>query len=127
MVVTSTLLIVIEWAHEKFDEATARWSFDRLPNNGKQGWLHSRRELWLASQQPWRTYLDDWARREGQHSGHAIIQALQARFYTRPLTQAPYFFPDLHPTRETDEQAAADSGEIRATGTRYVATKPAWA
>ena len=119
------VLIVVEWAYEKFDEATARWSFDRLFNSGEQGWLHSHRQLWLASGQPWHTYRDDWARREGLHSGRAIIQALQARFHTRLLTHAPYFFPDLHPISETDEQAAADSGEIQATGIRYVATKPA--
>jgi SAM-dependent methyltransferase len=109
------VLIVVEWAYEKFEEATARWTFDRLPSSGEQGWLHSHREQWLASGQPWHTYLDDWARREGLHSGHAIIQVLQARFHTRLLTHAPYFFPDLHPISETDEQAAADSDEIRAT------------
>jgi tRNA-Thr(GGU) m(6)t(6)A37 methyltransferase TsaA len=119
------VLIVIEWAYEKFDEATARWCFDRLPDTAEPGWLHSHRDQWLASRQPWHTYLDAWARRERLHSGHAIIQALQARFHTRLLTQAPYFFPDLHPTSETDEQAAAGSGEIQATGIRYVATKPA--
>jgi tRNA-Thr(GGU) m(6)t(6)A37 methyltransferase TsaA len=119
------VLIVVEWAYEKFDEATARWCFDRLPDTGEQGWLHSHRELWLASDQPWHTYLDAWTRHERLHTGHAIVQALQARFHTRLLTQAPYFFPDLHPTSETDEKAAADSGEIRAAGIRYVATKPA--
>ena len=31
------VLIVVEWAYERFDEATARWSFDRLPDNGKHG------------------------------------------------------------------------------------------
>jgi SAM-dependent methyltransferase len=118
------VLIVVEWVYEKFDEATARWTFDRLPDSGEQGWLHSHREQWLASGQPWHTYLGGWARREDLHSGHAIIQALQARFHTRLLTHAPYFFPDLHPISETDEQAAADFGEIRATGIRYVATKP---
>jgi tRNA (Thr-GGU) A37 N-methylase/SAM-dependent methyltransferase len=119
------VLIVVEWAYEKFDEATARWCFDRLPGSGEQDWLRGHREQWLASDQPWHTYLDAWARRERLHRGHAIIQALQARFHTRLLTRTPYFFPDLYPTRETDEQAAADSGEIRATGIRYVAAKPA--
>jgi SAM-dependent methyltransferase len=122
--VPGSVLIVVEWAYEQFDEATARWSFDRLPDSGEQGWLHSHRGQWLASGHPWHTYLDDWAQREGLHSGHAIIQALHARFYTQLVTHAPYFFPDLHPISETDEQAAADSGEIRATGIRYVATKP---
>ena len=98
---------------------------DRRFRPGHARALHSHRDLWLRSDQPWHTCLDAWARRERLHSGHAIAQALMARFHTRVLIQAPYFFPDLHLTSETDEQAAADSGEIRATGIRYVATKPA--
>jgi SAM-dependent methyltransferase len=119
------VLIVVEWAYERFDEATARWCFGRLTDTDEPGWLHNHRDLWLASGQPWHTYLGAWARGEHLHSGQAIIQALQARFDTRLLTKAPYFFPELHPTGEADEQAAADSDEIQATGIRYVATKPA--
>ncbi|MBQ0980705.1 MULTISPECIES: class I SAM-dependent methyltransferase [Micromonospora] len=118
------VLIIIEWSYEKFDEATARWSFDRLPDNGEHGWLHHHRELWLASGQPWHTYLDDWAEREGLHNGHAIVQALQARFHTRLLTEAPYLFPDLYPSSVTHERAAAHRGEIQATGIRYIGVKP---
>ncbi|MFF0255560.1 class I SAM-dependent methyltransferase [Micromonospora zamorensis] len=118
------VLIIVEWAYEKFDEATARWSFDRLPNTGEQGWLHHHRELWLASGQPWHTYLDDWAQREGLHNGHTIVRALQARFHTRLLTEAPYLFPDLYPSSVTLERAAAHRGEIHATGIRYIGVKP---
>lgn len=119
------MLIVVEWAYERFDEATAHWSFDRLPDSGERGWLHSHREQWLASEQPWHAYLEDWAGREGLHRGEAISQAIEARFNTRLLTHAPYFFPDLHPVSEADERAAADAGAIRATGIHHVATKPA--
>jgi SAM-dependent methyltransferase len=119
-------LIVVEWAYERFDEATARWCFDRLPGSGEQGWLHSHRDAWHASGQPWHSYLDAWVRRERLHSGRAIVQALQARFRTRLFTRAPYFFPDLQ-SSEADEKAAAEAGEIRATGIRYVATNPATA
>jgi SAM-dependent methyltransferase len=115
-------LIVVEWAYERFDEATARWSFDRLPDSGERGWLHSHREQWLASGQPWHSYMQDWAASERLHSGDTISQALQARFHTRLLTHAPYFFPDLHPVSEADEQAAIDATAIRATGIHYVAT-----
>jgi SAM-dependent methyltransferase len=118
------MLIVVEWAYEKFDETTAQWCFDRLPEGGEPGWLHTHREQWLASGQPWHAYLDAWARRERLHSGHAIVQALQARFHTRLLTEAPYFFPDLYPTSETHERAAVHRGEIQATGIRYIGVKP---
>ncbi|GIH15314.1 class I SAM-dependent methyltransferase [Rugosimonospora africana] len=118
------VLIVLEWAYEKFDEATARWCFERLPEGGEPGWLHTHRRLWLASGQSWHTYLDAWAQSERLHSGHAIVHGLQARFRTRLLTETPYFFPDLYPVSETGERAAAHRGEIGATGIRYLGVKP---
>jgi SAM-dependent methyltransferase len=116
------VLIVVEWAYETFDEATARWCFERLPDGGEPGWLHGHRERWLASGQPWHAYLKNWAGRERLHSGHTMLQALQTRFQTRLIARAPYFFSELHPISEADEQAAVDAGEVRATGIRYVAT-----
>ncbi|MGW5557824.1 class I SAM-dependent methyltransferase [Micromonospora sp. NPDC003944] len=118
------VLIVVEWAYERFDEVTARWSFDRLPDDGERGWLHSHHEQWLTSGQPWHDYLEGWAGREGLHRGDAISRALQARFHSRLLSHAPYFFPDLHPVSEADEQAAIDACRIRATGIHYVGTTP---
>lgn len=117
-------LIVIEWAYEKFDEQTARWCFDRLPDTDEPGWLHHHRDRWLAGDQPWPAYLRSWAADEHLHSGEAMTRALQARFDTRLLARAPYFFPDLYPSSEADERAAADAGQIQATGIRYVATQP---
>lgn len=52
--------------------------------------------------------------------GGVLIVARRPRL----LTRAPYFFPDLHPAGKTDEHAAVDSGQIQATGIRYVATRP---
>jgi hypothetical protein len=115
-------LIVVEWAYERFDETTARWCFDRLPDSDDPDWLHDHRRRWLASGEPWNGYRDAWAKQEGLHDGHTMIEALRARFRTRLLSRTPYFFPDLHATGETEEQAAADAGEIQATGIRYVAT-----
>jgi SAM-dependent methyltransferase len=119
------VLIVVDWAYERFDESTARWCFDRLSDADEPGWLHGHRDGWLASDQPWHAYLGAWAQREQLHSGQAITQALQRRFDTSTFTLAPYFFPDLHDTGEADELSAANCGTIQATGIRYVATKPA--
>jgi hypothetical protein len=108
------------------DEATARWCFDRLADTGEPGWLHSHRDQWRTSGQPWYAHLDAWARRENLYNSHTIVQALQARFRTRLLTHTPYFFPDLHPAAaETDEQEAIDASCIQATGIHYVASRPA--
>jgi SAM-dependent methyltransferase len=113
------VLVVAEWARERFDEATARWCFDRLADDDP-GWLHRRRDEWLASGQSWDTYLDGWVRTEGMHTGQDILRSLATRFDTRLLTEGPYFFPDLDGVAAVDEQAAIDTGLIRANGIRYV-------
>jgi SAM-dependent methyltransferase len=113
------VLVVAEWARERFDEATARWCFDRLADDDP-GWLHRRRDEWLASGQSWDAYLDGWVRTEGMHTGQDILRSLATRFDTRLLTEGPYFFPDLGGVAAVDEQAAIDTGLIRANGIRYV-------
>ncbi len=121
-------VIVVEWAHECFDEPTARWCFDRLPNaDDPEGWLPHHRAAWQASGQEWGRYLADFVQDEGLHAGEAVVRSLDARFERRLLARTPYFFPALANTTEADEQAAIDSGRIRANGIRYVgrhAAKP---
>jgi SAM-dependent methyltransferase len=120
------VLVVVEWAWERFDEATARWCFARLasPNPGEEpGWLHKARERWVASGQPWDDFLRSWATGEGLHPGEEIIRGLDARFCHRLSVAGPYFYPDLAATSEDQEQAAIDAGLIRAGGIRYAATR----
>src|SRR5437763_9026827 len=53
-------LVVVEWARERFDEATARWCFDRLGttiDDAEGGWLHRHRDRWTESGLPWEEYL----------------------------------------------------------------------
>jgi len=114
------VLVVVEWARERFDEATARWCFDRLAHGDEPGWLHRRRDEWLASGQSWDAYLDDWAHAERMHTGRDILRSLATRFETRLLAEGPYFFADLHGVRAADEEAAIDAGDIQANGIRYV-------
>lgn len=117
------VVVVVEWARERFDEATARWCFARLPApapDGDIGWLARRRSEWMASGQPWDAYREAWAQAEGMHTGQQILGALDERFAGDPPVVGPYFFPDLAGTTEADEQAAIAAGTIRATGIRYV-------
>ncbi len=108
------VLIVVEWARERFDGATARWCFERLADD-EPGWLHRRRDEWLASGQPWDAYLNSWARSAGLHTGQDILRALAARFDTRLLARCPYFFADL------DGVTAA--GHIQANGINLVGSR----
>jgi hypothetical protein len=115
------VLVVVEWARERFNEPTARWCFNRLgPAEVEPGWLHRHRDEWLASGLPWEEYLRSWAEAEGMHTGEAIVRGLDARFDRRLYADGPYLFSDLAATNEADEQAAIDAGVIAATGIRYV-------
>jgi SAM-dependent methyltransferase len=113
-------LIVIEWAWEHFDEATARWAFDRLRN--EEGWLHGHRDQWRESGASWATCLHDWAAEEGLHRGTAVRQAIERRFRTDVLVHDAYLFPELDPPDVEVERAAIAAGEIHAVGIRCVAT-----
>jgi SAM-dependent methyltransferase len=112
-------LVVVEWAWEKFDEATAHWCFQRL-GQGEENWLRRLRDEWTSSGQGWQTFVDDWATRDGLHRGDALLQLLDERFERRLLAFGPYFFPDLGDTTDADEQAAIAAGQIQATRIDWV-------
>ncbi len=115
------LLVVVEWARERFDEATARWCFGRLPPPaGEPGWLHQRRAEWRDSGRPWDAYFRSWAEAEGLHAGQDVLRELDARFEAETITYEPYFFPDLTGISEADEQAAIDVGQIQANRIQYM-------
>jgi SAM-dependent methyltransferase len=124
MLVPGGVLVVVEWAWERFDEPTARWCFARLtpPAPGEEpGWLHKHQERWAASGQPWDAYCRTWAEQEGLHPGEEIMRGLDARFTRRSHAKGPFFFADLADISEAEEQAAIDAGLIRAGGIRYAA------
>ena len=122
-------LVVVEWAWERFDEATARWCFDRLPESGDHqntdhdhsdhDWLAHRRAEWLESGQPWDAYLRSWAQAEGLHAWRDIRDMLDARFDCGYASYGPYFFADLVNTSQADEQTAIASGLIQANRIQY--------
>ena len=114
-------LVVVEWARERFDDATARWCFQRLPPPlGDPGWLQQRCDGWRASGLSWELYCRAWAEEEGLNAGQEIVRELDARFDRELLAYGPYFFPDLADVSEGQEQAAIDAGEIPANRISYV-------
>jgi len=119
-------LVVVEWARERFDEATARWCFDRLPVAAEEhDWLQHRRDEWRASGQPWESYCRNWAAEEGIHAGEDVMRELDARFDRQFLGYGPYFFPALTGVSEAEEQAAIDAGEIQANRIAYAGRRRA--
>src|SRR5206468_2445742 len=91
--VPSGLVIVVEWDWEAFDEATARWCFERLAP-GRESWLHRRREDWLASGQPWDPYFRGWAQHHGLNGVRQLVQGLDQHFERRTYGRGPYFFAE---------------------------------
>ena len=117
-------LVVVEWAWERFDEATAQWCFARLApadDEDHPTWLHRHQQSWSDSGRSWHDYFTGWAKEHGLHPGGTILAALDARFDRRLLSEEPYFFADLAETNEADERAAIDAGVIEPTGLHYVA------
>jgi SAM-dependent methyltransferase len=113
--------VIVEWARERMDEATARWCFARLPEPGEHpGWLHQHQARWRESGLSWQAYLRSWADAEGLHAGQDVLDQLGARFDPLRFSYGPYFFADLGDTSEADEQAAIDGGLIQANRIQYV-------
>jgi SAM-dependent methyltransferase len=115
-------LVVVEWDWERFDEATARWCFERLDRDDEPGWLHRRRDEWKASGRSWAGYLRDWTEREGIHSASDLLRLLDERFRREQVVYGPYVFADLARISPEDELAAIEAGEIQATRVDYVGT-----
>jgi SAM-dependent methyltransferase len=117
-------VVVVEWAHERFDEATARWCFDRLAA-GDGGWLSHHRDCWRESGQGWERYFQGWVSQEQLHSGRDIMRGLQTRLDTQAIGEGPYLFADLGRVTPAEEQAAIEAGVIQATGLRYIGQRRA--
>lgn len=117
-------VVVVEWARERFDEATARWCRSRLAVDSDDNWLQHLLGQWQESGQPWVDWCQAWAEAERMHTGTAVLDGLAAWFDTVHLSHGPYFFTDLADTIEADEQAAIDSGQIAATRIQYQGRKP---
>lgn len=113
-------MVVIEWDWESFDEASARWCFDRLADSDSESWIYRRRQEWLASGQGWEDCFFGWARQHGLHSARELVRALDKRFERLSYREGPYFFAELSEVSEEDEVSAIEAGLIRPARIDYV-------
>ena len=127
-------LVVVEFAWDRIDEATAEWALERLPVaslSEKPSWLGRRCQEWARggareTRAPAESYFAEWASEEGFHSSRRIRDELGRRFVERLFEWVPYLYPELREdVSESDESAAIEAGTINATGFRYVGTRPA--
>ena len=132
-------LVVVEFAWDRIDEATAEWALGRLPAatpSGKPSWLERCRRGWAREEGAGDRYHGDyyhvnhagthfagWAE-QGFHDSGRMRAELEGRFVGRLFAWTPYLYPDLDDaTSEANERAAIDEGTINATGFRYVGTR----
>ncbi|MGH3587601.1 MAG: class I SAM-dependent methyltransferase [Pseudonocardia sp.] len=119
-------LIVLEWASERFDAATAQWCFERLPaaeSHDEANWLQRHRDHWQASDQPWDAFFQAWLQEESLHPSDDILRELDLRFEQKNCRFGPYCFPALPGTTMDDEQMAIDENRIQATAVQYTAVR----
>jgi SAM-dependent methyltransferase len=130
-------LIVVEFAWDRIDEATAEWALDRLPAaspSEKPSWLGRCCRGWTRGGEGGGHYHGDdaeahfagWAGEEGLHNSRQVRAELERHFVERLVEWVPYLYPDLDDgVSESDESAAIESGTINATGFRYVGVRRA--
>lgn len=109
--------VVVEWDWEAFDEASARWAFERAEPDS---WLNRRQEGWNASGQPWEEYFRSWAGEHGIHRAEDLLRELDARFDRAVCERGAFYFADLTDTSEADELEAISAGEVQAARIEYV-------
>jgi SAM-dependent methyltransferase len=112
------VVVVLEWASERFDEPTARWCFERV--GSEDSWLATLRNDWRDSGLDWPEYFRGWLDAEHLHPGETLVRLLDERLDRQQLEYGPYFFAGLGDATEADEQAAIDGGLIRAGRIGYV-------
>jgi SAM-dependent methyltransferase len=125
-------LVVVEFAWDRFDEATAEWALERLPaacsSSGSLSWLERCCRGWALgstgeARVPALSYFAGWASEEGFHGSRRMRGELERRFVERRFAWVPYLYPDLDDdTSEADESTAIEAGTINATGFCYVGT-----
>ncbi len=115
---TGGTLVMVEFAWDRINEATAEWALERLPAVSPSG-----KPSWLMRCCRGRRYAAEWAAEQGFHSSRRMHDELGHRFVERHFAWVPYLYPDLdEDTSEADEDAAIEAGAINATGFRYVGT-----
>jgi SAM-dependent methyltransferase len=120
-------LVVVEYGWDRIDQATARWCWRHLPADPVQegrGFLRSCCRQWRQDRdaggaEPFEVHRDRWARGAAMHDSATMLRELHAGYAARLVTWGPYLYADLDAT-DADEQAGIDSGELQATGFRFV-------
>jgi SAM-dependent methyltransferase len=122
-------LITVEFAWDRFDEATAAWCLHHLTAaEDNEGWLDHRYTEWREAASRGRAvsfadHMREWGTAEGLHPSGALLTALRAHLDEISFAWTPYLYPNLQDTTEDEEAALIEAGRILATGFRFVGAR----
>jgi SAM-dependent methyltransferase len=125
LVIPGGTFVVVEFASDRLDEATAAWALEHLAPASEDGWLARRRNEWKAQDggddgSGFADYLRRWAASENFHSATAMIDALRSHFHKMRFERWPYLYPELEGVTREQEIAEIEEGRIQATGFSFV-------
>jgi ubiquinone/menaquinone biosynthesis C-methylase UbiE len=128
LVIPGGTFVVVEFASDRLDEATAAWALEHLAPESEDGWLARRRNEWNAQDggddgddgSRFADYLRRWAASENFHSATAMIDALRSHFHEIRFERWPYLYPELGGVTREREIAEIEEGRIQATGFSFV-------
>jgi SAM-dependent methyltransferase len=125
LVVPAGTFIVVEFASDRFDGATAAWALEHLVPGTEDGWLARRRNEWNAQDggadaSGFADYLCRWAASEKFHSAEAMVEVCRSHFDEMQFEARPYLYPELEGVTREQEIAEIEAGRIQATGFSFV-------
>jgi SAM-dependent methyltransferase len=112
------LVLLDDYAKERFDLKTAAWYFERRTEVAAAGGPEAPDSLEAC--------VAEWAVDDSHIHGYDAMRAeLDRHFHERVFAWVPYLYRDLEEAASMDaEQAAIEAGTIEATGFRYVGQAP---
>jgi ubiquinone/menaquinone biosynthesis C-methylase UbiE len=125
LVVPGGTFVVVEFASDRLDEATAAWALKHLAPGTEDGWLARRRNEWNAQDSGddgsgFADYLRKWATSQKFHTASAMVEACRSHFDEMRFQASPYLYPELEGVTREQEIAEIEAGRIQATGFSFV-------
>ena len=125
LVVPGGTFVVVEFASDRLDEATAGWALKHLVPGNEHGWLAHRRSEWIAQDggdddSGFAEYLRRWAASKKFHSAAAMLEVCRSHFGEMHFEPWPYLYPELEGVTREQEIAEIESGQIQAMGFSFV-------
>jgi len=125
LVVSGGTFVVVEFAWNRLDEATATWALKHLDPGTEHGWLAHRHNEWIAQDgndddSGFADYLCRWAASKRFHSAATMVELCRSHFDEMRFEPWPYLYPELEGVTREQEIAEIEAGRIQAMSFSFV-------